>query len=159
MVVNKHLLSDLTNMGLWTSELKNQVIYHNGSIQQIKGIPAELKSIYRLNFLKGICWQQGFVTFRMWVTMLNLINIILLVSNLHPWFIQQDCLGNQAKVPCWHGCWSRSIHWPEPESKHPHGSTQLRQTHITSFLHMVKGMDYGPSTCGGRHFGLIALSD
>jgi ribonucleoside-diphosphate reductase subunit M1 len=61
VVVNKHLLSDLTNMGLWTSELKNQVIYHNGSIQQIKGIPAELKSIYRLNFLKGICWQQGFV--------------------------------------------------------------------------------------------------
>jgi ribonucleoside-diphosphate reductase subunit M1 len=53
VVVNKHLLSDLTNMGLWTSELKNQVIYHNGSIQQIKGIPAELKSIYRLNFLKG----------------------------------------------------------------------------------------------------------
>ncbi|KAH9543578.1 hypothetical protein CY35_13G072700 [Sphagnum magellanicum] len=47
VVVNKHLLSDLTNMGLWTSELKNQVIYHNGSIQQIKGIPAELKSIYR----------------------------------------------------------------------------------------------------------------
>ncbi|KAH8943819.1 hypothetical protein BDL97_13G074600 [Sphagnum fallax] len=47
VVVNKHLLSDLTNMGLWTSELKNQVIYHNGSIQQIKGIPADLKSIYR----------------------------------------------------------------------------------------------------------------
>ncbi len=89
VVVNKHLLSDLTNMGLWTSELKNQVIYHNGSIQQIKGIPAELKSIYRLNFLKGICWQQGFVPFRMWVTMLNLINIILLVSNLHPWLFNR----------------------------------------------------------------------
>ncbi len=47
VVVNKHLLSDLTNMGLWTPELKNQVIYHNGSIQKIEGIPEELKSIYR----------------------------------------------------------------------------------------------------------------
>ncbi len=47
VVVNKHLLSDLTNMGLWTPELKNQVIYHNGSIQKIAGIPEELKSIYR----------------------------------------------------------------------------------------------------------------
>ncbi|CAK9261871.1 unnamed protein product [Sphagnum jensenii] len=47
VVVNKHLLSDLTNMGLWTSELKNQVIYHNGSIQQIEGIPENLKKIYR----------------------------------------------------------------------------------------------------------------
>jgi ribonucleotide reductase alpha subunit len=47
VVVNKHLLSDLTNIGLWTSELKNQVIYHNGSIQQIEGIPENLKKIYR----------------------------------------------------------------------------------------------------------------
>lgn len=47
VVVNKHLLNDLTNMGLWTQDLKNQVIYHNGSIQQIDKIPADLKMIYR----------------------------------------------------------------------------------------------------------------
>lgn len=47
VVVNKHLLNDLTNMGVWTQELKNQVIYHNGSIQQIDGIPDDLKTIYR----------------------------------------------------------------------------------------------------------------
>lgn len=47
VVVNKHLLNDLTNMGLWTQDLKNQVIYHNGSIQQIEMIPNDLKRIYR----------------------------------------------------------------------------------------------------------------
>ncbi|KAG0615792.1 hypothetical protein M758_5G067300 [Ceratodon purpureus] len=47
VVVNKHLLNDLTNMGLWTQDLKNQVIYHNGSIQQIEIIPDDLKKIYR----------------------------------------------------------------------------------------------------------------
>ncbi|XP_024375703.1 ribonucleoside-diphosphate reductase large subunit isoform X2 [Physcomitrium patens] len=47
VVVNKHLLNDLTNMGLWTHDLKNQVIYHNGSIQQIDVIPDDLKKIYR----------------------------------------------------------------------------------------------------------------
>ncbi|KAG0576267.1 hypothetical protein KC19_5G067700 [Ceratodon purpureus] len=47
VVVNKHLLNDLTNMGLWTQDLKNQVIYHNGSIQQIDIIPDDLKKVYR----------------------------------------------------------------------------------------------------------------
>ncbi|XP_024378320.1 ribonucleoside-diphosphate reductase large subunit [Physcomitrium patens] len=47
VVVNKHLLNDLTDLGLWTQDLKNQIIYHNGSIQQIDAIPAGLKKIYR----------------------------------------------------------------------------------------------------------------
>eukprot|EP00271_Cylindrocystis_brebissonii_P014282 TRINITY_DN35591_c0_g1_i1.p1 TRINITY_DN35591_c0_g1~~TRINITY_DN35591_c0_g1_i1.p1 ORF type:complete len:813 (+),score=147.62 TRINITY_DN35591_c0_g1_i1:442-2880(+) len=47
VVVNKHLLSDLTSMGIWTPEMKNKVIYHNGSIQPIEEIPEELKAIYK----------------------------------------------------------------------------------------------------------------
>ena len=47
VVVNKHLLHDLTDMGLWSPALKNEVIYHNGSIQNISEIPEELKDIYR----------------------------------------------------------------------------------------------------------------
>ncbi|KAJ7525531.1 hypothetical protein O6H91_17G055100 [Diphasiastrum complanatum] len=47
LVVNKHLLHDLTDLGLWTPDLKNKVLYHNGSIQKINGIPDELKAIYR----------------------------------------------------------------------------------------------------------------
>lgn len=47
VVVNKHLLHDLTDMGLWSPALKNEVIYHNGSVQNIREIPEELKAIYR----------------------------------------------------------------------------------------------------------------
>lgn len=47
VVVNKHLLHDLTDMGLWSPALKNEVIYHNGSVQHISEIPEELKAIYR----------------------------------------------------------------------------------------------------------------
>ena len=32
-VVNHHLLRDLTEMGLWSDEMKNMLIAHNGSIQ------------------------------------------------------------------------------------------------------------------------------
>ena len=34
-VVNHHLLRDLTEAGLWTKEMKNQIIAHNGSIQVV----------------------------------------------------------------------------------------------------------------------------
>ncbi|KAJ7542211.1 hypothetical protein O6H91_10G094600 [Diphasiastrum complanatum] len=47
VVVNKHLLNDFTDLGLWTPDLKNKVIYHNGSIQTISGIPDDLKALYR----------------------------------------------------------------------------------------------------------------
>lgn len=49
-MVNKHLLNDLTEMGLWSPALKNQIIYENGSVQKIPTIPAELKDIYKYGF-------------------------------------------------------------------------------------------------------------
>lgn len=45
--VNKHLLHDLTEMGLWSPTIKNKIIHGNGSVQNIPEIPAELKSIYK----------------------------------------------------------------------------------------------------------------
>ena len=47
VVVNKHLLNDLTEMSLWTPDLKNKVIYHNGSVQMVEEIPNDLKAIYK----------------------------------------------------------------------------------------------------------------
>eukprot|EP00004_Rigifila_ramosa_P025059 TRINITY_DN7413_c0_g1_i1.p1 TRINITY_DN7413_c0_g1~~TRINITY_DN7413_c0_g1_i1.p1 ORF type:complete len:816 (-),score=202.02 TRINITY_DN7413_c0_g1_i1:172-2589(-) len=46
-IVNHHLLKDLTEMGLWTKEIRNQIISENGSIQNIPEIPEELKAIYK----------------------------------------------------------------------------------------------------------------
>ncbi len=47
VVVNKHLLKDLVALNLWNDEMKNNIIQHNGSVQQIEGIPAEIKDIYK----------------------------------------------------------------------------------------------------------------
>ncbi len=46
-VVNKHLLRDLVERNLWTSEIRDDIIRGNGSIQHIDAIPAELKELYR----------------------------------------------------------------------------------------------------------------
>ncbi|EPS64012.1 ribonucleoside-diphosphate reductase, partial [Genlisea aurea] len=47
VVVNKHLLHDLTEMGLWSPALKNRIIYEEGSVQKIPEIPEDLKLIYK----------------------------------------------------------------------------------------------------------------
>lgn len=54
VVVNKHLLKDLNNLGLWSDEMKNAMIANNGSIQAIEGIPQELKDLYKTSWeIKG----------------------------------------------------------------------------------------------------------
>jgi ribonucleoside-diphosphate reductase alpha subunit len=47
VVVNKHLLKDLMNLGLWSENMKQRIIAANGSIQNIDEIPASLKEIYK----------------------------------------------------------------------------------------------------------------
>jgi ribonucleotide reductase alpha subunit len=44
--VNKHLLRDLINQGLWTEEMRMQMIAHNGSVQQLD-VPSEIKELYK----------------------------------------------------------------------------------------------------------------
>jgi ribonucleoside-diphosphate reductase alpha chain len=47
VVVNKHLLLDLVNMGLWNNDLKNKIIAGNGSVQHIPEIPDHIKALYK----------------------------------------------------------------------------------------------------------------
>ncbi|MDQ3142811.1 MAG: ribonucleoside-diphosphate reductase subunit alpha [Bacteroidota bacterium] len=47
IVVNKHLLEDLIRLGMWNTEMKDMLMAHNGSIQNIPGIPQELKELYK----------------------------------------------------------------------------------------------------------------
>ena len=47
IVVNKHLLKDLIDLGLWNDQMKNELIAANGSIQHIEGIPKHIKVLYR----------------------------------------------------------------------------------------------------------------
>ena len=46
-VINKYLVQDLIRMDLWNEQMKNEIIKHNGSIQNIDVIPMELKELYK----------------------------------------------------------------------------------------------------------------
>ncbi|MND80473.1 Ribonucleoside-diphosphate reductase 1 subunit alpha [compost metagenome] len=47
IVVNKHLLEDLVKLGLWNEDLKQEIMRHNGSVQNIDRIPQDLKDLYK----------------------------------------------------------------------------------------------------------------
>ncbi|MFK8283010.1 ribonucleoside-diphosphate reductase subunit alpha [Capnocytophaga cynodegmi] len=47
VVVNKFLLKDLIDLGLWNATMKNKLIAENGSVQNIPEIPTELKELYK----------------------------------------------------------------------------------------------------------------
>lgn len=46
-VVNKYLVNDLMDMGIWSESLKNRIIMDNGLIQKIDLIPSEIKNLYK----------------------------------------------------------------------------------------------------------------
>jgi ribonucleoside-diphosphate reductase subunit M1 len=63
-VVNQHLLLDLTELGMWSPSMKNTLIAHNGSVQNIPSIPDELKAIYktvRVSLCILCMWMSAFM--------------------------------------------------------------------------------------------------
>ena len=47
IVVNKHLLRDLVELGIWNDTLKQELMRANGSVQNIEGIPDDIKELYK----------------------------------------------------------------------------------------------------------------
>ena len=47
IVLNKHLVNDLISAGLWSMELKDEILRHKGSILSIEGIPDNIKALYK----------------------------------------------------------------------------------------------------------------
>ena len=47
IIVNKHLMRDLINLGLWNDNMKNRLIAANGSVQNLPGVPQNIKDIYK----------------------------------------------------------------------------------------------------------------
>ena len=47
IIMNKHLLKDLIELGLWSHDLKQALMANNGSIADIDGIPDDLKALYK----------------------------------------------------------------------------------------------------------------
>jgi ribonucleoside-diphosphate reductase alpha chain len=46
-VVNKYLMTDLKELGLWTKRIRNKIIEADGSVQSIEEIPRSIRDIYR----------------------------------------------------------------------------------------------------------------
>jgi ribonucleoside-diphosphate reductase alpha chain len=47
IMINKHLVSALLKLGLWSDSIKNKLIMENGSVQNIPEIPTQLKEVYK----------------------------------------------------------------------------------------------------------------
>nr|HMQ43552.1 ribonucleoside-diphosphate reductase subunit alpha [Mariniflexile sp.] len=47
IIVNKHLLEDLVELGLWNDGLKQEIMRANGSVQGIDAIPQHIKELYK----------------------------------------------------------------------------------------------------------------
>ncbi len=47
IIVNKHLLEDLVELGLWNDSLKQEIMRANGSIQGVENIPQDIKELYK----------------------------------------------------------------------------------------------------------------
>ena len=46
--INKFLLRELIELGLWTDDIKNSIIRQNGSVQGVSGIPKALQDKYKI---------------------------------------------------------------------------------------------------------------
>jgi ribonucleotide reductase alpha subunit len=47
VMVNKHLVKDLQKLGLWTPQIKNEIVKAGGSVQNLQNLPDDLKQVYR----------------------------------------------------------------------------------------------------------------
>jgi ribonucleoside-diphosphate reductase alpha chain len=47
IVINKYLVQDLVERGLWTADVRTQIIANNGSVQSLDCIPSSMKNIYK----------------------------------------------------------------------------------------------------------------
>jgi ribonucleoside-diphosphate reductase alpha chain len=50
IVINRYLLADLIKEGLWSEEMKQQIVARNGSVQDIPGISEELQLRYKTSW-------------------------------------------------------------------------------------------------------------
>jgi ribonucleoside-diphosphate reductase alpha subunit len=48
VVVNKHLMRDLIDMGIWTSALKDDLIFREGSLRDVPNVPDSIKELYKI---------------------------------------------------------------------------------------------------------------
>ena len=50
IIINKYLMKDLMKLGLWSEQLKQEIVARNGSVQGIAVIPEELQLVYKTSW-------------------------------------------------------------------------------------------------------------
>lgn len=49
-VINKQLVYDLIELGLWNDKMRQKILYYDGSVQNIKEIPKHIKDLYKTSW-------------------------------------------------------------------------------------------------------------
>jgi ribonucleoside-diphosphate reductase alpha chain len=49
-IINKYLIRDLIEIGVWNIDLKNRILLGNGSIQHIQEIPEDIRALYKTSW-------------------------------------------------------------------------------------------------------------
>jgi ribonucleoside-diphosphate reductase alpha subunit len=47
IVINRHLMKELMDLGLWSDDMKQRIVAQNGSIQSMEDIPAQVRERYK----------------------------------------------------------------------------------------------------------------
>jgi len=47
VIINKHLVDDLVNLGIWNDRIRLKLFDGNGSVQKIEEIPADIREVYK----------------------------------------------------------------------------------------------------------------
>lgn len=89
-VANKHLVEDLTNLGLWNKEMKDQIIAHNGSIQEIETIPENIRELYKTvweikmkDFIDQSAQRSAFICMTQSLNLFSASPTIKKLTNMH----------------------------------------------------------------------------
>jgi ribonucleoside-diphosphate reductase alpha chain len=75
-IINKYLVHDLKEMGLWNDELMEKVKYYDGSVQTLSDVPAELRAKYKEVFEIDPSWLVRHAAHRgKWIDQSQSVNI------------------------------------------------------------------------------------
>lgn len=77
-IVNKYLIADLKERGLWNADMLDQLKYHDGNVQRIAKIPDDIKARYKEAFEIDPEWLMKITVSRMkWIDQSQSHNIFL----------------------------------------------------------------------------------
>ncbi len=77
-VINSYLIDDLKKIDMWNEDIKNKIKFHDGSIQKITEIPAELRAKYQEVFEIDAEWLVKIAAHRgKWIDQSQSLNIFV----------------------------------------------------------------------------------